>query len=319
MRRRSPAAVQKWVDSIPSNSSSDQSETTEKYNSNAGSVNTNNDNSKPSKSDDMDDSKNNNPKKNESPSAERPPNKHLSIFNKGKISELYQKLDLNKKRYNLLKPKSIEKLDKLKTTNLNQVTNKMSTVGISKTTDSQANAIKAPTQDAEEMFEFDDNLDIVAATSTPDENPIKTKHSDSQLRQRMRMSDIGRSFSENRANEMDDNFQINERNNSCPNEIPNMDGRLKKMDNFNICSSIQNCDSTCDRFNNDNVLAARSFSFSDRQRTLFRDNSVQSDSSHCSSVESLLESRKPDPESILINLGFGPIETEDVLSKIPKR
>ncbi|CAO1318729.1 unnamed protein product [Diamesa hyperborea] len=54
---------------------------------------------------------------------------------------------------------------------------------------------------------------------------------------------------------------------------------------------------------------------------LLRDSSFQSDSSHCSSVESLLEARRPDAETILINLGFGPVQgTEDhILSKIPKR
>lgn len=47
---------------------------------------------------------------------------------------------------------------------------------------------------------------------------------------------------------------------------------------------------------------------------------LQSDSSHCSSVESLLEARKPDAEAILINLGFGPVHgSDDVVSKIPKR
>lgn len=58
-----------------------------------------------------------------------------------------------------------------------------------------------------------------------------------------------------------------------------------------------------------------------RQRFAFlmRDSSVQSDSSRYSSVDSLLESRKPDPEAILINLGFGPIGSEDILSRIPKR
>ncbi|XP_055373312.1 putative uncharacterized protein DDB_G0291812 isoform X2 [Condylostylus longicornis] len=56
-----------------------------------------------------------------------------------------------------------------------------------------------------------------------------------------------------------------------------------------------------------------------RKSTFLRDNSYQSDSSHCSSVDSLLESRKPDPETILINLGFGPIDSEDILAKIPKR
>ncbi|EDW35429.1 GL17228 [Drosophila persimilis] len=54
---------------------------------------------------------------------------------------------------------------------------------------------------------------------------------------------------------------------------------------------------------------------------LLRDSSasVQSDSSRYSSVDSLLESRKPDPEAILINLGFGPVGSEDMLSRIPKR
>ena len=45
----------------------------------------------------------------------------------------------------------------------------------------------------------------------------------------------------------------------------------------------------------------------------------QSDSSRCSSVESLLESRRPDAETILINLGFGPVQSDDVLSRLPKR
>lgn len=349
MRRRSPAAVQKWVDSIPANSnSSDQTESPSSQQCNSNDVeceNANNDNNpESSKSQTVtDDSENNNPKENNCSSAAvrsappppppTPQNKPLSIFNKGKISELYQKLDLNKKRYNILKAKSIEKLDKLKNMNLDHhIKNKKLSTGDSTgmNRSEMTDSTKPPIDTQQlEIFEFDENLDMAAVTtSTPDEmtpnNSSASKYSDTQLRQKLRMANIGRSFSENRASEMDEsnNFQINERNNSCPNEIPNMTmmmGLNKKMDNFNICTSIQNCDSTCDRFNSDNVLAARSFSFSDRQRTLFRDNSVQSDSSHCSSVESLLESRKPDPESILINLGFGPVETEDVLSKIPKR
>lgn len=56
-----------------------------------------------------------------------------------------------------------------------------------------------------------------------------------------------------------------------------------------------------------------------RKSVLLRDSSLHSDSSHCSSVDSLLEARKPDPEAILINLGFGPVEPENVLDRIPKR
>lgn len=58
---------------------------------------------------------------------------------------------------------------------------------------------------------------------------------------------------------------------------------------------------------------------SHRKSVLLRDSSLHSDSSHCSSVDSLLEARKPDPEAILINLGFGPAEPENVLDRIPRR
>ncbi|XP_043251227.1 uncharacterized protein LOC122396687 isoform X2 [Colletes gigas] len=56
---------------------------------------------------------------------------------------------------------------------------------------------------------------------------------------------------------------------------------------------------------------------------LVRDPSLQSDSSHCSSVESLLESRRADPEAILLGLGFGGCtnspQESGPLSRIPKR
>ncbi|XP_066909462.1 uncharacterized protein olf186-M isoform X2 [Halyomorpha halys] len=41
--------------------------------------------------------------------------------------------------------------------------------------------------------------------------------------------------------------------------------------------------------------------------------------SHCSSMESLLESRKPDPEEVLLELGFGGVEESDAVSRIPAR
>lgn len=53
---------------------------------------------------------------------------------------------------------------------------------------------------------------------------------------------------------------------------------------------------------------------------LMRDASIQSDdASQCSSVESVLELRKPDPEAVLLSLGFGPPKSTDFLSRIPKR
>ncbi|KAF5281299.1 hypothetical protein FQA39_LY05185 [Lamprigera yunnana] len=53
---------------------------------------------------------------------------------------------------------------------------------------------------------------------------------------------------------------------------------------------------------------------------LARDVSIQSDEvSHCSSVESMLELRKPDPEAVLLGLGFGPAKTNNSISRIPQR
>ncbi|XP_019879277.1 protein ITPRID2 [Aethina tumida] len=56
-------------------------------------------------------------------------------------------------------------------------------------------------------------------------------------------------------------------------------------------------------------------------RKLLRDISLQSDdaSSHCSSVESVLELRKPDPEAVLLGLGFGPSKNTNIASRIPQR
>lgn len=57
------------------------------------------------------------------------------------------------------------------------------------------------------------------------------------------------------------------------------------------------------------------------KRFLPREISLQSDdgSSHCSSVESVLELRKPDPEAVLLGLGFGPPKGSNFISRIPSR
>nr|CAI5866449.1 unnamed protein product [Callosobruchus analis] len=57
-----------------------------------------------------------------------------------------------------------------------------------------------------------------------------------------------------------------------------------------------------------------------QERFLARGASFQSDDgSHCSSLESLLESRKPDPETVLYELGFGPKRDFKHPSRIPDR
>ncbi|XP_055610195.1 uncharacterized protein LOC129757093 isoform X2 [Uranotaenia lowii] len=186
--------------------------------------------------------------------------------------------------------------------------------------------------DVSEEDDEKENLEVPPQAYGTYLNPAKTYH-------RMGIGKIGRSSSENpRANnkrynlleigrsfsEMndDDQFVISECNNSCPNPS-----------SLNTSSSINN--------SNSNMLACsvpvspiprtssklsiqqdNSLSESPRRRStmLMKDSSLQSDSSRCSSVESLLNARKPDPERILLNLGFGPAaHNTDVLSRIPKR
>lgn len=57
------------------------------------------------------------------------------------------------------------------------------------------------------------------------------------------------------------------------------------------------------------------------KRFLSRDKSFQSDdgSSHCSSLESFLEMRRPDPEEVLMDLGFGPKPGSEEATRIPSR
>lgn len=65
----------------------------------------------------------------------------------------------------------------------------------------------------------------------------------------------------------------------------------------------------------------RSPSNAKSKKFLARDLSLQSDdaSSLCSSVESVLELRKPDPEEVLLGLGFGPPSSSSAVSRIPQR
>ncbi|XP_073848763.1 ki-ras-induced actin-interacting protein-IP3R-interacting domain olf186-M [Musca autumnalis] len=82
--------------------------------------------------------------------------------------------------------------------------------------------------------------------------------------------------------------------------------RLKSDGSFDSISELPQCCGTPPHFQF-------------QRHILKRDNSIHSDSSRYSSVDSLLEARKPDPEAILINLGFGPVNSDDILSRIPKR
>uniref|UniRef100_A0A182Y194 ITPR-interacting domain-containing protein n=1 Tax=Anopheles stephensi TaxID=30069 RepID=A0A182Y194_ANOST len=152
---------------------------------------------------------------------------------------------------------------------------------------------------------------------------------------RYNLMEIGRSFSE--MNDDDDSFAIGECNNSCPN--PSSLNTSSSINNGSINNltrsvpvspiprtssklSIQQDSQQQQQHQAHQQQHQQQQSSSQRRRStmLVKDSSLQSDSSRCSSVESLLNARKPDPEKILLNLGFGPApHSTDVLAKIPKR
>lgn len=253
---------------------------------------------------------------------------NLSNFGKLKINEFYDKLNLNKNRFNKQKTNRMEVKNLIGQINeSNSLQNiKEGEKLIMKEEHHHLSAEDDLNQSNDCHFQFDDmshdellvdypcfdsksesallepskRLGIGEIGRSASDNPSAIK--------KLRLGDIGRSFSETQNDEIEC-FSICERNNSCPNPLLNSSINFQTMNNNNnnIYKSAQ-------------LIREQSFTDNMKQRNSFlRDNSIQSDSSRCSSVESLLESRKPDPEAILINLGFGPIQSEDVLSKIPKR
>lgn len=137
-----------------------------------------------------------------------------------------------------------------------------------------------------------------------------------RLRNKFHLGDIGRSFSEHQDDEA---IIIGERNISAPTSSIAIQNNNKSNGSFfeRRAYSVSPTQRSLKR-----GVLSRDHSLSDSPRNrniLCKDSSFQSDSSHCSSVESLLDARKPDPEAILRHLGFGPIHQEDLLSRIPKR
>lgn len=159
----------------------------------------------------------------------------------------------------------------------------------------------------------EENFNISRAAETPSLKQIgrsSTVYCTNFSESDHRILSFKRSLSIRKEDDEDvDHLQISNNNNSiAPNE------------NFKVNGSLQNL-LPVSPIRKGVLSKEASFSeeCSHRKSVLLRDSSLHSDSSHCSSVDSLLEARKPDPEAILINLGFGPVETENVLDRIPKR
>lgn len=302
----------------------------------------------------------------------------LASIGKIKINEFYDKLSMNKAKYNLIKAKKIDirnmlgaskenlslKLQQQQHLQVDEFLPEMivaveeegvdimdATIvedeGDSKIPGSEASS-KLSAGDIYE-FSFDESFpkdeDIRDASEDEEKenievppegydtylNPPKTYHrmgigkigrsssENPRANKRFNLMEIGRSFSE--MND-DDTFVISECNNSCPNPSSlNTSSSINNSTNNILARSVpvSPIPRTSSKFS---IQQENSLSEAPRRRStmLMKDSSLQSDSSRCSSVESLLNARKPDPERILLNLGFGPApHNTDVLSKIPKR
>lgn len=140
-----------------------------------------------------------------------------------------------------------------------------------------------------------------------------------RLRNKIHLADIGRSFSENQDEEA---ILIGERHISAPSSSMAIQNNNNNRSDGNFFERRAYSVSPTQLSNLKRGVLYRDQSLCDspRQRSVLRkESSFHSDSSHCSSVESLLDARKPDPEAILRHLGFGPVQQEDLLSRIPKR
>jgi hypothetical protein len=233
-----------------------------------------------------------------------------------RIEELHSKLQANRLQYELLRRKRLHVQKLLQKTFV--------------TMDGQQQ------QDLDSLeFSFDDTFAHKSANSDDDLYSTKlarssTLKTDSRCAQ-YSLADIGRRFSEI----VDDStsaFVPNESNNSCPDSsslLLNSLGHQQRRNSDKLlleaavvplrAQSVPA--SPLPKLHKKYLKRDASLS-SDSPRThhqLLRDSSFQSDSSHRSSVESLLDARKPDPEIILANLGFGPAQAEDVVTKIPRR
>lgn len=293
-----------------------------------------------------------------------------TILAKSKLTELYDKFGISKKRYDYFKARKMEAkriLSNAKSRFLasaaaqddlsndhdssllgfsddDDVTRNMcaesmdtNAIGMDTSTDELShlshsnelllvhddNDIRRPTDDEDDSFNVSMpsvNDGSTSQLSTSRRIPMadigRSTSDNPRLRNKTYLGDIGRSFSENQD---DDTIFIGERNISAPsssiaiqnNNRPN--GALYERRAYSVSPTQRG-------LKRGTLSREQSLSDSSRHRHhLSKGSSFQSDSSHCSSVESLLDARKPDPEAILRQLGFAPAYQENLLSRIPSR
>lgn len=267
-------------------------------------------------------------------------------FGRAKINEFYNKLSLSRSKYNLIKEQRMEAKQFLE-----QAKDRLSASKSQLTEDTQDDSdgneklamLKVcDTQDMDlsldELSHFsrsNENVSggesLTASTQSIGDGPspqhlnvgrklgigeIGRSTSDNpRLRNKFHLGDIGRSFSEHQDDEA---IIIGERNISAPTSSIAIENNNRRDPNY-LERRAYSVSPTQNNVRRGILFRDQSLTDTQTKGALNRGNSVHSDSSRCSSVESLLDARRPDSEAILRQLGFGPVQQEDLLSRIPKR
>lgn len=274
-----------------------------------------------------------------------------SVLSRAKISEFYNKLNINRKRYGFIKerrmaareilneakerfmrPKSSETIDKGDVSDNEKDLSSNEALQIDNATLGCDSAIEmdASTEEISHLSQSIDNMSIndschLSMQSISDGllnvgrkaciGEIGRSTSDNPRAQnKVILADIGRSFSEHQDDEA---ILIGERNISAPSSSIAIHG--SRPNRGHLERRAYSVSPTQRNLKRGILMRDHSLCESPSRNILRKENSFQSDSSHCSSVESLLDARKPDPEAILRHLGFGPVQQEDMLSRIPQR
>lgn len=281
-----------------------------------------------------------------------------SILSKVKINEFYNKLSISRKRYSFVKERRMEARQLLnETRDRYSASPKNDAIDKSDISDSEKDSISPAANSSGALIVCDSTVEMDVSTdefshfSHSNDNvsaensfnlstqSITDGQSSSQLnvgrkmgigeigrstsdnprlRNKFHLADIGRSFSEHQ-----DEDAILIGNISAPSSsiaIQNNNNNSKSNDGYFERRAYSVSPTQRGSIKRGVLSRDQSLCDSPRHRNMLRkDGSFHSDSSHCSSVESLLDARKPDPEAILRHLGFGPVHQEDLLSRIPKR
>lgn len=274
-------------------------------------------------------------------------------ISRAKINEFYNKLTISRNKFNALREQRMDAKNLIEEakerlsasraklakdyedgedTNYVAVTDKIATIKVCDTLDmdlslDEMSHLSRSTENISDSLTMSmQSIDEGPSTSTSHLNvgrkiaigEIGRSTSDNpRIRHKFNLGDIGRSFSESKDDEA---IVIGDRHISAPTSSIAIENNNSRGHAGYLQRRAYSVSPTQTNVRRGILFRDQSLNeVSTKSGALNRESSIQSDSSRCSSVESLLDARRPDSEAILRHLGFGPVQQEDLLTKIPKR